>query len=83
MKNLKFLGGMVLGASLAAGGMLVAQERHPNLAAARQLIDQAINRISAAQQANEYDMGGHAARAKDLLMQAKAEIRAADHAADR
>ena len=83
MKNFKFVTGMVLGAALAVGGMLVAQERHPNLAAARQLIDQAIGRFSLAQQYNEYDMGGHAARAKDLLMQAKGEIRAADRTADR
>jgi hypothetical protein len=84
MKNLKFIGGMVLGAALAAGGMLVAQgPRHPNLEAAQQLVDQAFNRISDAQRANEFDMAGHAARAKDLLQQASREIRQAAHAANR
>ncbi len=84
MKNLKFLGGMVLGAVLAAGGMLVAQgPRHPNLEAAQQLVDQAFSRISDAQRANEFDMAGHAARAKDLLQQASREIRQAAHAANR
>ena len=84
MKNPKFLVGMVLGAALTAGGMLVAQgPRHPNLEAAQQLIDQAFNRISAAQQANEFDMGGHAQHAKDLLAQASREVRQAAHAANR
>ncbi|MGD0914655.1 MAG: hypothetical protein ABR928_22395 [Terracidiphilus sp.] len=84
MKNPTFLVGMVLGGALTAGGMLVAQgPRHPNLEAAQQLVDQAFTRISAAQQANEFDMGGHAARAKDLLQQASREIRQAAHAANR
>jgi len=84
MKVPRFVLGVLLGGVLAAGGMLVAQgPRHPNLEAAQQLIDQALGRLDAAQRANEYDMGGHAARAKDLLMQAKGEIRAASHAANR
>ncbi len=84
MKNPKFLVGMVLGGALAAGGMLVAQgPRHPNLEAAQQLVDQAIGRVSSAQQANEFDMGGHAQRAKDLLMRASNEIREAARAANR
>ncbi|HTW82293.1 MAG TPA: hypothetical protein VME23_22290 [Terracidiphilus sp.] len=84
MKIHNFLLGTVLGAALAAGGMLVAQgPRHPNLEAAQQLIDQAIGKLDAAQHANEYDMGGHAANAKSLLVQAKGEIRAAAHAANR
>jgi hypothetical protein len=47
------------------------------------LINQAYDRITAAQQANEWDMGGHAAKAKDLLEQAKREIRLAAEAANR
>jgi hypothetical protein len=38
--------------------------------------------ISAAQQANEYDLGGHAAHAKDLLAQASREVRMASHSAN-
>ncbi len=84
MKSPKFLVGMVLGGALTAGGMLVAQgPRRPNLEAAQQFIDQAMNRISAAQQANEFDMGGHAQRAKDLLQRASREIRQAANAANR
>jgi len=84
MKVPRFLLGAVLGGILTAGGMLVAQgPRHPNLEAAQQLIDQAMGRLTDAQRANEYDMAGHAARAKDLLMQAKGEIRAAARAANR
>jgi hypothetical protein len=50
---------------------------------AQRLINQAFDRIVAAQQANEWDMGGHAARAKDLLDQAKREIKLATVAANR
>ena len=45
----------------------VRGSRHPNIAAAQKLTDRAYQRIVAAQQANEWDMGGHAARAKDRL----------------
>ncbi len=75
----------ILTASLAlasfTGGFLVAQNvnphRHPNLAAAQRLVDQAIARIAAAQQANEFDLGGHAARARELLGQANEQLKAA------
>ncbi|MGO9437537.1 MAG: hypothetical protein ACLPH3_13580 [Terracidiphilus sp.] len=73
--------GSALTLALVAGGVTVAQNvnphRHPNLAAAQRLIDQAMGRIDAAQQANEFDMGGHAAKAKDLLARANEEIKAA------
>jgi hypothetical protein len=75
--------GSVLSLACFASGVLVAQgPRHPNLRAAQDLINQAYDRITAAQQANEWDMGGHAARAKDLLDQAKREIRLATEAAN-
>jgi hypothetical protein len=81
----------ILGASLLASGITIAQAperdisplRHPNLAAAQRLIDQAFNKITAAQNANEFDMDGHAAKAKDLLDQASRELRAAATAANR
>jgi len=56
---------------------------HPNLAAARQDVRDAIARVTAAQNANNYDMGGHASRARKLMEQAIAEINLADQAADR
>jgi hypothetical protein len=83
MTRSKFLLGSVLSLACFASGVLVAQgPRHPNLRAAQDLINQAYDRITAAQQANEWDMGGHAARAKDLLDQAKREIRLATEAAN-
>lgn len=60
----------------------VSPRRHPNIAAAQRLVGQAYNRLSAAQQANEFDMGGHAQHAKDLLDQASAEMKLAAEAAN-
>lgn len=73
--------GSALCIGLLTGAVTVAQNvnphRNPNLAAAQRLIDQAISRIDAAQQANEYDMGGHAAKAKEFLSRANEELKAA------
>lgn len=55
----------------------VSGKRHPNLAAAQRLVDQAYKRVVDAQQANEFDLGGHAQRAKELLDQANAELKQA------
>lgn len=55
----------------------VSAKRHPNLAAAQRLVDQAYQRVADAQRANEFDLGGHAARAKELLDQANAELKQA------
>lgn len=57
--------------------------RHPNLAAAQRLSRQAWERISAAQAANEWDMGGHAQKAKELLDQVNLELKAAAESANR
>jgi hypothetical protein len=51
--------------------------RHPNLAAAQRFVDQAFNKITAAQKANEWDMSGHAEKAKRLLDEANAELKLA------
>jgi hypothetical protein len=61
----------------------VSPKHHPNLAAAQRLIDQAFNKITAAQNANEFDLGGHAAKAKDLLDQANKELKLAAETANR
>jgi hypothetical protein len=75
--------GSVLSLAMFGAGFLVAQgPRHPNLEAAQRLINQAYDRITAAQQANEWDMDGHAAKAKDLLDGAKEQIRLAAMAAN-
>lgn len=61
----------------------VSKKHHPNLAAAQHLVEQAFNRITEAQRANEFDMGGHAEKAKDLLDQANKELKAAAEAANK
>ncbi len=48
-----------------------------NLAAAQKAIAQALGKMTAAQKANEYDISGHAAKARELLEQANAELRLA------
>jgi len=57
---------------------LATNVKHPNLAQAQQYISEAFDRISAAQKANEFDLGGHAAKAKDALEKASEEIKLAD-----
>ena len=84
----------VLGAALVLGVIATvahAQEpsqnidprRHGNLAAAQKLSRQAFDKMTAAQRANEFDLGGHAQRAKDLLEQANNEMKLAAIAANR
>ncbi len=69
------------GLALAKGGK-VSGKRHPNLAAAQKLMQKAIAKMTAAQEANEFDMAGHAAKAKDLLDQAFGEAKQAATAAN-
>ena len=61
----------------------ISQQRHGNLAAAQDLTRQAYDKLTAAQQANESDLGGHAAKAKELLRQASDEMKLAAEAANR
>ena len=56
----------------------VSARKHPNIEAAQRLCAQAFDKITAAQKTNEFDMAGHAARAKDLIEQASAELKQAD-----
>jgi hypothetical protein len=81
----------MLALALLAGVIAVAQKpvenvskgRHPNLAAAQRLSQQAFEKITAAQQANEWDMQGHAKKAKDLLDQVNQELKLAAGAANK
>jgi hypothetical protein len=90
MKKTKLALGGVLSLALICGGVAVAQmpkdnvsgKKHPNLAAAQHLSQQAWEKISAAQQANEWDMAGHAAKAKELLDQVSRELKMAAEAAN-
>ena len=58
-------------------------ERHGNLAAAQRLVVQAFERLSDALVANNYQLGGHVERAKELLRQANEEIKLAAETANR
>ena len=80
----------VIGSLLLVGMGALAQRpvenvspgRHPNLAAAQRLSEQAWQKIVAAQEANEWDMQGHAKRAKELLDQVNRELKMAAEAAN-
>ena len=79
------------GLLLLLGGLALAQlpkenvapGRHPNLAAAQRLSQQAWQRIVAAQEANEFDMQGHAQKAKNLLDEVNRELKLAAESANR
>jgi hypothetical protein len=55
----------------------ISSWRHGNLAAAQSLVAEAFDRMTAAQQANEFQLGGHAGRAKELLREASEEMKLA------
>jgi hypothetical protein len=55
----------------------ISPERHPNLAAAQEAIQQAYNLTVRAQVANQGQLGGHGERAKELLREAADELKAA------
>ena len=82
---------LVFGSALLIGAAAVAQPparnisagRHPNLAAAQRLTQQAFEKITAAQEANEFDLQGHAKKAKDLLDEANRQLKLAAEAANK
>lgn len=85
--KLFLLSAVAITAACAATAQVPVQnidpERHGNLAAAQRLVVQAFERLNDAQNANDYQLGGHAARAKELLRQANDEIKMAAEAANR
>lgn len=92
MKLRNMLIGAVLGLSMGVTGLVVAQKKpaqnvspkkHPNIAQAQRLSAQAYQSIIAAQKANEWDMEGHAQKAKELLDQVNNELKQAAEAANR
>lgn len=88
MKTLKIA--TLVASVLMCGAMARAQapnvtvdpQRHGNLAAAQNNIVEAWGSISEAQRANDSHLGGHAARAKELLAQANQEIQLCADQAD-
>ncbi len=73
--------GLVSGCAVADEGYFMS--RHPNIQAADYDAEQAIERMHAAQAANNYHMGGHAGRAIQLLQQARYEMEASAESATR
>ncbi len=76
--------GALLVTALIGVGTVVAQPKenvskglHPNLARAQRQSEAAYQSVIAAQQANEYDLGGHAAKAKQLLEEVNNELKLA------
>lgn len=76
--------GIALGLVLGCSGAIFAQQpmvdignKHGNLRSAQQYIVAAWQRIDEAQVDNRYNLGGHAGRAKELLVQADQELRLA------
>jgi hypothetical protein len=82
----------VLGSMLLAGAVGLAQNkepvknvsgaRHPNIAKAQTASRNAYNAVVAAQQANEWDLKGHAQKAKELLEQVNNELKLAAEASN-
>ncbi|HTS24315.1 MAG TPA: hypothetical protein VMH81_00455 [Bryobacteraceae bacterium] len=82
----------VLGSMLVLGGYAVAQTKepvknvsgklHPNLARAQNQARNAYNSIVEAQKANEWDLQGHAQKAKELLDQVNNELKLAAEASN-
>ena len=60
----------------------ISAKHHPNLAAAQKLSRQAWEKVVAAQKANEWDMNGHAQKAKELLDQVNSELKLAAESAN-
>jgi hypothetical protein len=89
---MKTLGSIVFVASGLLASVAVAEQpkpvqnitkHRPNLEAAQRLSSEAFQKITAAQAANEYDLGGHAAKAKALLEQVNVELKEAANAANK
>lgn len=80
----------VIATTVTCVGIMFAQSpvvnidpyHHGNLAAAQSSIVSAYQSINRAQQANDDQLGGHAQRAKDLLVQADQELRLAANVAN-
>jgi hypothetical protein len=85
----RIIAGVVGGVLIAATTLAqrppenVSPKKHPNLAAAQRLVEQAFTKITEGQRANEFDLAGHAAKAKALLDDANKELKLAAEAANR
>jgi hypothetical protein len=90
LKNSRWSLWAAIGIVVLLVGVAVAQppklninpNRHPNLAAAQDFSKQAWDRIVMAQKANDWDMSGHAQKAKELLEAVNIELSRAAEAAN-
>lgn len=82
MRNLKTI--IITAAIVFPIGILAAgpMKGHPNLQAADKALATAWEKISAAQKANEFDMGGHAEKAKEAIKTAVDELKLAAEVAN-
>jgi hypothetical protein len=82
--SIVLLGVLVFGGLAAAQGPVanISAQKHPDLAEAQQHIIQAYQKVKEAQTANKEELGGHAEKAADLLVQADRELKAAAEYAD-
>jgi hypothetical protein len=77
---------------LVVGGVSLAQNkepvrnvsgaRHPHIAAAQAAAQNAYNKVVQAQEANEWDLKGHAQKAKQLLEEVNNELKLAAEASN-
>ena len=74
MRNIRWI---AVAALVAISSIALATPKHPHLVAAWQSCQRALQQISVAQDKNDFDMEGHAAKAKELLKQAESELKAA------
>src|SRR5262249_41568868 len=71
-------GGVALGQSKKDKTVVnQSAKKHPKLHAAQKHVEKAVEKIGAAQTANEFDLGGHAEKAKKLLSDANDELKKA------
>jgi hypothetical protein len=79
------LGSLLLIGSIAGQPPVrdISKGRHPNLARAQQQSLNAYNSIVMAQEANEWDLAGHAAKAKNLLDEVNKELKLAAEQSNR
>ncbi|HSN27512.1 MAG TPA: hypothetical protein VLT45_14555 [Kofleriaceae bacterium] len=82
MKTLKTI--VITAAVAFPVGMLAAgpMKGHPNMQAADKALNTAWEKITAAQKANEFDLDGHAAKAKDAIKVAVDELKLAAEASN-
>ncbi|HXZ40387.1 MAG TPA: hypothetical protein VEG68_06565 [Terriglobales bacterium] len=85
MTRQRLLISTILSAALFCSGVVLAQEpsvdinsnRHPYLAKAQRLVNEANKCVVDAQKDNRYDMHGHATKARQLMIQVNEELKAA------